>query len=42
MVRLSGYGKAKSLILNVANIPHDPQEVERVGLAEINYDWIDR
>ena len=37
-----GMGKAKSLILNVANIPHDPQEVERVGLAEINYDWIDR
>lgn len=37
-----GMGKAKSLILNVASIPHDPQEVERVGLAEINYDWIDR
>lgn len=37
-----GMGEAKSLILNVASIPHDPQEVERVGLAEINYDWIDR
>lgn len=29
----------KSLILNIANIPHDPCEVERLALTDINYDW---
>lgn len=28
-----------SLILNVADIVHDPDEVERKSLSEINYDW---
>jgi len=29
----------QSLILNVANIPHNPYEVERLILNEINYNW---
>ena len=28
-----------SLILNVANIPHDPEEVENCNLDKINFDW---
>lgn len=28
-----------SLILNIANIPHDPGEVKRLNLQEINYEW---
>ena len=29
----------QSLVLNIANIPHDPNEVERLALSEIKYDW---
>ena len=29
----------KSLLLNIASIPHDPNEVERLTLSEIEYDW---
>ena len=29
----------QSLLLNIANIPHDPNEVERLALTDINYDW---
>lgn len=28
-----------SLILNVADIPHDPDEVQRKPLTEFDYDW---
>ena len=29
----------QSLLLNIANIPHEPNEVERLALTDINYDW---
>ena len=29
----------QSLILNIANIPHDPNEVERLSLKDIEYGW---
>lgn len=28
-----------SLLLNLASIPHDPKEVERLALDRINYEW---
>lgn len=28
-----------SLVLNIASIPHDPTEVERLTLTDINYAW---
>jgi dTDP-4-dehydrorhamnose 3,5-epimerase len=29
----------QSLVLNIASIPHDPNEVERLALSDINYVW---
>lgn len=29
----------QSLVLNLANIPHEPNEVERLALSEIKYGW---
>lgn len=29
----------QSLVLNIASIPHDPSEVERLALSEIKYEW---
>ena len=29
----------QSLVLNIANISHEPNEVERLSLTDINYDW---
>jgi dTDP-4-dehydrorhamnose 3,5-epimerase len=34
-----GLHTPQSLLLNMANIPHDPNEVERLALKDINYDW---
>jgi len=34
-----GCGSSQSLILNVSNIVHDPNEVERLTLSDINYAW---
>ncbi|HIK80453.1 MAG TPA: dTDP-4-dehydrorhamnose 3,5-epimerase [Porticoccaceae bacterium] len=34
-----GLGAQPSLVLNIASIPHDPNEVERLALMDINYDW---
>lgn len=34
-----GLAAPQSLVLNIANIPHDPNEVERLGLSEIQYGW---
>ena len=34
-----GISTAESLVLNVASIQHDPDEVERLPLAGINYEW---
>lgn len=30
----------QSLVLNIGNISHDPNEVERLALTDINYEWI--
>ena len=29
----------QNLVLNIASIPHDPNEVERLALSDINYTW---
>jgi len=29
----------QSLVMNIASIPHDPTEVERLLLSDINYKW---
>jgi dTDP-4-dehydrorhamnose 3,5-epimerase len=32
-------GNKESLVLNIANIPHDPGEVERRSVADFDYVW---
>jgi dTDP-4-dehydrorhamnose 3,5-epimerase len=32
-----GLAEPQNLILNIASIPHDPNEVERLALSDINY-----
>ncbi len=34
-----GLNAQQSLVLNIASIAHDPNEVERLLLTDINYDW---
>lgn len=34
-----GLAEPQSLVLNIASIPHDPNEVQRLALAGIAYDW---
>lgn len=34
-----GFESKNSLVMNIANIPHDVNEVERLPLADINYNW---
>ena len=34
-----GMSDAPSLVLNLANLPHDPTEVERKSLGEIEFEW---
>ena len=34
-----GMSTSPSLVLNVANIQHDPNEVEYLALSDINYVW---
>lgn len=34
-----GLNTPQSLVLNIASIPHDPNEVERLALSEVNYVW---
>jgi dTDP-4-dehydrorhamnose 3,5-epimerase len=34
-----GLAEPQSLLLNIANIPHDPNEVQRLALTGIAYDW---
>jgi dTDP-4-dehydrorhamnose 3,5-epimerase len=38
-VSFQGVGDQASLLLNIASIPHDPDEVSRKALNEIDYDW---
>lgn len=34
-----GLAAPQSLVLNIASIPHDANEVERLALSEIDFDW---
>ena len=34
-----GLSNGRSMLLNIANIEHDPSEVERLEIEKINYDW---
>ncbi len=34
-----GLAEPQSLVLNIASIPHDPNEVQRLALTGIAYDW---
>ena len=34
-----GLHTPQSFLLNIANIPHDPNEVEHLALTDINYVW---
>lgn len=34
-----GLARPQSLVLNIASIPHDPNEVERLALSDIHYPW---
>jgi dTDP-4-dehydrorhamnose 3,5-epimerase len=34
-----GMGKSKSIILNIADIIHDPEEVTRLDQSDIKYNW---
>lgn len=34
-----GRSTQQSLVLNIASIPHDPNEVERLIISDINYMW---
>jgi len=34
-----GLGEPQSLVLNIANVAHDPSEVERLALSDIKYAW---
>ena len=34
-----GLAEPLSLILNLADIPHDPREVERKAIGDIKFDW---
>ena len=34
-----GLSYSQSIILNIANITHDPNEVERLQISDINYVW---
>ena len=38
-VGFQGIGQQTSLILNIANIEHSPEEVERKELDEIKFNW---
>ena len=34
-----GIGSKTSLILNVASMEHDPKEIDRLDLDQVNYNW---
>ena len=38
-VGFQGLGRQTSLVLNIANIEHSPEEVERKDLSEIKFNW---
>ena len=39
MVWFSGMEEGKNLVMNIANIEHDPDEVERKNLMDLKYLW---
>lgn len=34
-----GLSEPQSLVLNIASLPHDPDEVQRVAVSEFKYAW---
>jgi dTDP-4-dehydrorhamnose 3,5-epimerase len=38
-VGFQGLSNDGSMLLNIANVEHDPDEVDRQEIAKINYDW---
>jgi len=34
-----GLNKKENILLNIANIPHDPKEVEQRDISSIEYNW---
>ena len=38
-VAFHGIGNQKNIILNIANEEHDSQEIERIDLNKIQFDW---
>ena len=38
-VGFQGLSNEDSMLLNIANIQHDPKEFDRLELDKINYDW---
>ncbi len=38
-VGFKGLSQPKSIILNIADIPHDDKEVEKIRIDDIEYDW---
>ena len=38
-VAFKGDGDKANLVLNVASIEHDPNETDRLGLDQVNYNW---
>lgn len=35
----TGLASPVSLVLNIADVPHDPEEVERAAIGDFPYDW---
>ncbi len=40
-VGFQGSSRDNSLLLNIADLMHDPEEVDRKGINEIEFDWSD-
>ena len=38
-VGFQGVSKKESMLLNIANIPHDPDELDRTDIDNIKYNW---
>tara|TARA_B100001250_G_C19335593_1_gene586716 strand:+ start:91 stop:516 length:426 start_codon:yes stop_codon:yes gene_type:complete len=38
-IGFQGLSDSSAMLLNIANIEHDPDEVDRLVLTDINYDW---
>jgi len=38
-VGFQGLSNEKSILLNMANIEHDPNEIDRQSIDNIKYDW---